>query len=171
MPKKDINYSNTIIYKLCCKNPEIKDIYVGHTTDFRRRKWQHKSHCNNEHSEKYNFNVYKFIRDNGNWDNWDMIMIEEYPCENKLQAERKERQYIENLNANLNYVIPSRTKGEYQHTEKFLKYQKKYRKENIQKIKEHSNEKIKCECGCETIRSNISKHKKTNKHLELMKLK
>ena len=51
MPKKEIDYSNTIIYKLCCKNPEIKDIYVGHTTDFRRRKCQHKTSCNDQNSK------------------------------------------------------------------------------------------------------------------------
>ena len=36
MPKDSIDYSNTIIYKIYCKNPEIKDIYVGHTTILRK---------------------------------------------------------------------------------------------------------------------------------------
>ena len=33
-----------------------------------------------------------------------MILIETMKCESKLDAERKERNYIENLNATLNQV-------------------------------------------------------------------
>ena len=38
MPKLPINYDKTHFYKLCCRDPTITDIYVGHTTDFTRRK-------------------------------------------------------------------------------------------------------------------------------------
>ena len=38
MPKKEINYQNTIIYKIRCKDLNIKDVYVGHTTNFIQRK-------------------------------------------------------------------------------------------------------------------------------------
>ena len=47
MPKPD-DYSNTIIYKITCRDPEIKDVYVGHTVDFIQRKHTHKQSCNNE---------------------------------------------------------------------------------------------------------------------------
>ena len=32
MPKQAINYNNTHFYKLCCKDLDITDIYVGATT-------------------------------------------------------------------------------------------------------------------------------------------
>ena len=80
MPKKPIDYSNTIIYKICCNDITITDCYVGHTTNFSQRKSQHKSSCNNENSEQYNSFVYKFIRENGGWDNWNMIEIERLSC-------------------------------------------------------------------------------------------
>ena len=38
MPHKPTDYSKTIIYKIVCKNPEIKNTYVGSTTDFASRK-------------------------------------------------------------------------------------------------------------------------------------
>lgn len=203
MPRKEIDYSNTIIYKLCCKNPEITDIYVGHTTDFTKRKCKHKHCCNNENSPNHNFNVYKFIRDNGNWDNWDMVMIEQYPCQNKLEAERKEREYIETLNANLNKVIPTRTRKEWinEHKDEITEYKKiyyennkeeiseknkiyreenveqirerkkKYREENKQKIKEKYSQKIECECGLTYTSIHRLRHRRSNKHLELVKLK
>jgi len=60
MPKKAIDYSNTIIYKLCCKNPDVKEFYIGHTTNLLQRKYQHKTCCNNnsEKNKSYNRKVY-----------------------------------------------------------------------------------------------------------------
>ena len=43
MSKKFIDYSNTIIYKIYCKDENVKNIYVGHTTDFEVRKNSHKN--------------------------------------------------------------------------------------------------------------------------------
>ena len=50
MPRKEINYSKTIIYKIRCEDENITDIYVGSTTNFIKRKNIHKSVCNNENS-------------------------------------------------------------------------------------------------------------------------
>ena len=38
MPRKPINYKKVIIYKLVCNDLSVKDLYVGHTTDFTNRK-------------------------------------------------------------------------------------------------------------------------------------
>ncbi len=43
-----VNYSKGLVYKLCCNDTNIKDIYVGSTTNFIRRKSDHKSACDNE---------------------------------------------------------------------------------------------------------------------------
>ena len=48
MPKVDIDYSNTIIYKIHCKDSNVNEIYVGHTTNFTKRKNQHKTLINDE---------------------------------------------------------------------------------------------------------------------------
>ena len=110
MPPNTINYSNTHFYKLCCKDPDVLDIYVGHTTDFANRKSIHKRYCNNEKDRHYNIYVYTFIRNNGGLDNWDMILIEKTECENLLDALKREREHIETLHATLNKRVPSRTK-------------------------------------------------------------
>ena len=89
MPYKNIDYNNTIIYKLVCNDVNIPDCYVGHTTDFIRRKQLHKSCCNNINCKSYNLNVYKFITGNGGWDNWSMIVIEQYKCNNNLEAQKR----------------------------------------------------------------------------------
>ena len=62
MPKYNIDYQKAKIYKLCCKDVDVIECYVGPTTNMTRRKYQHKNACNNESSKEYNRNVYRFIR-------------------------------------------------------------------------------------------------------------
>lgn len=103
-----VNYQKSLIYKLCCKDTQIKDEYIGSTTCKDRRKNQHKTHCNNssEKNKDYNRQVYKFIRENGGWNNWDMVVIEEYPCDNRIQLLQRERYWMEIRNSTLNTDIP-----------------------------------------------------------------
>ena len=42
MPKREIDYSKTIIYRIICKDVNIKDIYIGYTTNFSQKKYAHK---------------------------------------------------------------------------------------------------------------------------------
>ena len=72
MPKIDIDYSNTIIYKITCNDESISDVYVGHTTNFVQRKHAHKISCTNIKSPNYKCRLYNVIRNNGGWDNWKM---------------------------------------------------------------------------------------------------
>ncbi len=45
MPLNEINYENTVIYKIQhIEKDEL--LYVGHTTDFTKRKYLHKVTCN-----------------------------------------------------------------------------------------------------------------------------
>jgi predicted GIY-YIG superfamily endonuclease len=63
------------IYKICCDDlPEF--VYVGSTKAFRQRKNEHKSNCNND-NKKHNFKLYQTIRENGGWENWRMVIIDE----------------------------------------------------------------------------------------------
>jgi len=103
MPKVNVDYSNTIIYKLVCKDKNIKDVYVGHTTNFIQRKYAHKINCA---TEKNKLKVYEFIRNNGGWENWEMVEICTINCENKMDALRWEHEYYFLLNATLNIVQP-----------------------------------------------------------------
>ena len=143
MPRKPIDYSKTVIYKICCKDPNIKDIYVGSTTDFITRKSQHKRSCNNSINKSYNYYVYQFIRENGGWKNWQMIMIKKYTkCDSKLRCLKKERRYVEKLNATLNSNIPGRTKKEWHKDNKENVKQrcKKYYEKNKEHLKQKKKE-------------------------------
>lgn len=105
-------YSKGLIYKLCCKDPEITAIYVGSTINLKNRKNRHKQCCVNL-NKKYDYFVYQFIRENGGWENWDVILIEKYPCDTKIELHQRERFWIEKLTASLNKQIPTQTDHEY----------------------------------------------------------
>ena len=179
-------YNNGIIYKLCCRDTTIKDIYIGSTCAFRRRKSQHKHSCNTENDKKYNINVYQFIRDHGGWDNWDMIEIKKVNCETKRELEKEERAILEQLGGTLNTHIPTRTTKEYREAHKEEK--KEYKKAHYQKNKERDNEKsraynlkhkkeisekrsvkINCDCGSTIQKKNKIQHLKTEKHQKYLK--
>ena len=176
-------YQNSVIYKL--KHNEDYDdtnIYIGSTSNFKNRKYCHKNICNNEKNPKYNTALYQYIRDNGNWDEWIMIPIEQYSCNNKNELEIRERYYIDILRPVLNKVIPTRTYKEYYednkekillynkeyqaaNKEQFLIKKKEYREANKEKIKLHQNQKITCECGSVHSLVNKIRHSKTKKHM------
>ncbi len=110
MSESEVDYSNTIIYKITCKNLDITDKYVGHTIDFAKRKYAHKNNTNNVKSPCYNLKLYKFIRDNGGWDNWKMDIVNFYDCKNLHEAKVKEQEHYIELNATLNSIEPLKPK-------------------------------------------------------------
>jgi len=106
MPKNEIDYSNTIIYKITCKDSNINDVYVGHTTNFVQRKHAHKQSCINIKSPNYKCKIYEVIRNNGGWDNWSMKIINFFNCRDHYEARQKEQEYFVLLNATLNSIEP-----------------------------------------------------------------
>jgi hypothetical protein len=136
MPKCQMDYSHTIIYKICCKDTNIKDTYVGHTTNFTKRKNQHKTLINDELCKR---KIYECIRVNGGWDNWSMIQIEDHKCANKREAEMRERYWMETLQASLNCNNPYTI-----YTENPVEYKQHWYEENkeeiLEKAKEHYQE-------------------------------
>jgi DNA repair exonuclease SbcCD ATPase subunit len=142
MPRLPINYKKTIIYKIVCNDLEITDLYVGHTTNFTDRKRGHKNACSNENSKSYNLKVYKMIRENNGWNNWSMIEIEKYSCNDINEATARERYYYEELNAKLNTYVPNRNRKEWKedHKDHVLEQDKQYYEQNKEKIKEYHNQ-------------------------------
>lgn len=165
-------YGKSIIYKICCNDLKVKDVYVGSTTNFKNRKNQHKSVCRSEKSPKYNLKVYRYIRNNGGWSNFDMIQLEQYDAKTKLELHARERYWVETLKATLNCQIPTRTHSEYLENNKELitKQNKEYYEENKKKIAERFNEKFTCKCGGKYTRVNKLCHQKTKIHSAYLKL-
>lgn len=131
MPRKATDYSKTVIYVIKCKDDNITEEYIGSTTDFTKRKYQHKSNCYYEKGKSYNQLKYKFIRDNGGWDNWIMLEVEKYPCNDKREAEKREEEIRIDRKAKLNShkAFGAETREE---------YQKLYREENKEELQKQN---------------------------------
>ena len=188
MPKTQIDYSKTIIYKI----EHIEDdnlVYVGHTTCWDKRKCKHKNACMNEKYKKHNLKVYQMIRENGGWDMFRMIEVEKYPCKDRREAEKRENEIMKELKANMNtyrsYITDEEKKkriNEYskkyyynnvdaysekhkayyeKNQEEIKDYAKKYRIENFEKVK------LKEKCYRE---NNIEKIKEKNIRYRKLKI-
>jgi len=110
-------------------------------------------------------------------------------CVNKVIAGRtyKEyckdnKEYIKKLNKdwrenNKEYRKEYNKKYYENNKEKEAEKDKKYRENNKEKVAERkkkwynqfNKEKVTCECGCVVTKSSLIRHKKSNKHLELIK--
>lgn len=99
MPKDFIDYSNTIIYLIYCKLPNISETYVGHTTNFSKRKYYHKTNCVYDDS----IYIYDIIRKTGGWNNWEMIEIAKYNCSSSIGAKQKEQYHNDLLKSHNPY--------------------------------------------------------------------
>tara|TARA_R110000823_G_scaffold297644_1_gene417846 strand:+ start:35 stop:613 length:579 start_codon:yes stop_codon:yes gene_type:complete len=190
MPKVPIDYSKGFIYKLCCLDVDVKEIYIGSSTNFKQRKNRHKCDCNRENSKLYNSYVYRFIRDNGGWDNWTMIELHKYPCNDKRELECEENRVMIELQSQLNSQKAYQSKedlDEYikkyreEHKEETKEYNKKYIEDHKEQILEYNAthkeiinmkkiEKIACDnCGCFVCRSGIYLHKTRKKCINFKK--
>ena len=99
------DYSKFTIYKISLiSHPSI--CYVGSTINFSRRKSQHKKNCTNRRSKKYKYPLYQFIRSMNGWDEFDMTILEIYPCETKQQGLQREKELIGIHNAKININKP-----------------------------------------------------------------
>ncbi len=188
------DYSKGQIYKLCCLDTTIKDIYVGSTVNFKQRKDRHKRETRTNTTRK----VYKFIRDNGGWNNWNMIWIKDFSCDKVEELKAEEDKIMRELGATLNMfqavldvVERERKKKEYQNKpeirEKARQRTIKWIQDNKEKTKEKSKkyyqthklelaeynkknaykrkEKITCECGEILSKNCLRRHKTRKPHL------
>ena len=95
-------------YKIECKDSNVLECYIGSTNDFRLKEQQHKTFCNNKNSEIYNSKLNVFIRANGGWDNFRVVLIEEYFCGDKKEAKKRQRYWFDTFNPTLNTNHPRR---------------------------------------------------------------
>jgi len=137
MPKKDSDYSNTIIYKISCKDKAVTDVYVGHTINFVQRKISHE-----QNSKSNTCKLYQIIRNNGGWSNWIMEIIAFFNCANCTEARMKEQEYFLSLHANLNSIEPF-TKKEEKEKKVNAEKEKKVNAEKEKKVKEENEKKVK----------------------------
>jgi len=125
MPRGNVDYQKGLIYTIKTGD----SLYVGSTTDFRRRKSKHKCCIYNENQSNHHLKLYQNIRDNDG--EWEMKPYKEFPCETKQQLIIEEERIRRELNADLNI-------NSCHHEKK--KYMKDYYENNKEKLKKNMRE-------------------------------
>jgi hypothetical protein len=115
---------------------ETEKCYVGSTTQtLSMRKADHKRNYKRYLAGKYHYvTSYELIK----LGDVEIVLLEEFPCENTEQLHKRERHYIESIKNCVNRQIPTRTQQEYvkANRDKILQAHKVYYETNKQKIKE-----------------------------------
>jgi len=176
------------IYKIYCKDSNIKDFYIGKTQEIKCRMSQHKSACIRNNTNSY---LYKFINLYGGWNNWDYEIIQEV-TNKKIDLGDIENEYLLIYKPTLNTQQPTLEFGikkdynqtikkkkvickcgdEYWDTE-FIKHKKicmwKVGRDEINKLKTELNRtiQISCYCGAIVCKGSLTRHLRSNKHLKL----
>ena len=99
-------YDNFCIYKIVSKDENDNNIYIGSTINFERRKEQHRKSVDNKNGIQFYTLLYRYIRNNGGWDNFVMEKIIECSVSDKRSGFILETEYIINYKATLNTVYP-----------------------------------------------------------------
>jgi hypothetical protein len=148
-----VNYQSAKIYKLW--SPEGDDIYIGSTTQpyLSSRLSQHFV------SYKSNRKVCSSVELFNKYNNVKIELLECYSCDSKDALNCKEAEHIRNNVNCVNRNIPGRNKKD---------FNKQYREKNKEILNDKQREKITCECGAVISRCRLSKHIKTNTHLNLI---
>jgi hypothetical protein len=153
------DYSKGKIYKII--SSECDDVYYGSTVKSLNQRLNlhlqnYKTYLKGERRYMTSFEII-------DKSNYEIVLVENYPCNSKEELELREAEYIKN-NQCVNKYIPCRTQNEWRkdNHQKTLGYKKKWRETNREKI----NEKISCEiCGYEISKSNIRRHQRSEKCL------
>ena len=110
-----------VIYKIMCRNPDVKDIYIGSTKHHKSRESNHRHCAHNPESKLYNTKLYKKIRENGGWHNWTIQHLE--ICRHGVDIKAREKHYYNELKPTLNTCSPLRLDNEY------IDYKREYYKQ------------------------------------------
>ena len=178
------DYSKGKIYKIYCNI--TGETYYGSTVNTLAKRM----HTHRDVAKENSKNSYtsKSIMARGDY---DYSLVENYKCNNKQELHARERYWIEN-NECVNRKVPGRTPKEwYQNNkDKILKIQKVYVEENKDKISERDKayneankdnkaayyqnnkekilEKVVCECGRTSVRSCLTRHRKSKFHQDFI---
>ena len=130
-------YSNGKIYSI--RSYQTDMIYIGSTCQLLcQRLAKHRINYKNYLLGKYaNVSSYKLLE----YDDYYIELVEEYPCDNKSQLNRREGEIIRQTENCINKKIEGRTNKEYyiDNKDKILNQCKEYRTNNKEILKEKKN--------------------------------
>jgi hypothetical protein len=153
-----VNYQLGKIYKIVDLSTD--ECYIGSTCEptLARRLAKHIGHLREYEAGKRRYITSFKILENRNY---DIQLIEAYPCNNKMELHAREGYYIKNTEC-VNKVVPTRTDAEYSLDTR--EKRKLYRLNNKEKIRANKSRRYNCMCGGKYTHCNKSNHYRSNKH-------
>jgi hypothetical protein len=132
-----VNYQDGKIY--CIRSHQTDDIYIGSTTQpLSVRMAGHRRHYKHWKEGKMHYvTSFQLLE----YDDCYIELIEEYPCDSKMELERREGQLIREMDC-VNKCIVGRTQKEYaeEHKERRLQQSKEWREANREKLKQYQKQ-------------------------------
>jgi hypothetical protein len=145
--KSNTSYSKGKVYRLRCRTTGRQ--YIGSTKlTLDERLSKHKCDYKLYKKGKHHYITAFIIIATGNF---EIQLIENYPCKNKPELEEREAYYIQTVDC-VNKCVPGRT-------------DKQYREDNRERI----NKKHNCQCGGQYTTKHKTTHIKTKKHRQYQK--
>ena len=83
------------IYEIKSNDKNIPETYIGSCWNMATRLQKHVSRCYNENSKEYNYPLYKYIRENGDFHTFNMKVIDSGECEDLTELVCGEQFYID----------------------------------------------------------------------------
>ena len=145
----------------CIKSPHTPNIYIGSTIrplSYRMslHNYHYRKHTKGEHGNISSFDIIKF-------GDAYIELIENFPCANKEELEKREGEIIRESPNSINNNIAGRTKQQYyeDNKESILERHKQYYEDNKESIREHSKQYY--EDNKESIREYAKQYYEDNK--------
>ena len=132
IPQLPSKYQRGKIYKIVCN--QCDETYVGSTCEpsLARRLSFHRS---NSKKEKHkNTRLYKHVNEHGDWNNFKIVLIENYSCNSKEELLQREDYYQQQMKSNLN------TYKAYRSEEEIKQYNKQRRLDHLEEYKQHDKQ-------------------------------
>ena len=131
------NYQNGKIYTI--RSHETDEVYIGSTTEtLAQRMAKHRASMKRWKEGKHNYTTsFKILE----YPTCYIELLEEYPCNSKMELEKKEGEYIRSMEC-VNKCVAGRTQKEYcqVNKDKIKEYQKEYRHDNKDELKEQKKQ-------------------------------
>lgn len=154
-------YHTAKIYQIL--NSVDSEEYIGSTCKkyLSERMRNHRAAC----KAGKQFKLYNHMRQNG-VKTFFIQLLEAYSCNSRDELTKREGYWINQRRPSLNQNVAGRSVAELYQVQKQdrVEYQKEYRRQHSEAIKNSKSIKIACECGSLYVRNNKHKHNRTDKH-------
>lgn len=175
-------YQNGKIYAI--RSNETDDVYIGSTClSLAKRLYKHRDYMRQyTKAGTHYMTSFKILEYADHY----IELIELYPCNSKMELERREGQIMREHDTRVNKHLPGRDEKEYRETnkeriaaygkiyrddnkEQLAARHKIYREANKEQIVARKSQKIYCLCGKTHNRDDAARHKRSIYHIETMK--